>query len=63
LIKNKTLKILDISHNQIKEDSYSIISEALKQNHDLIEFRITGNEMRLDIDGNLFLPVNIKQDQ
>lgn len=61
-MKNKTLRILDISHNQIKDKNAQILIDALKDNHDLIELRITGNEMRMDIDGNLLKPMNVFKD-
>ena len=35
----------------------------MKDNHDLIELRITGNELRLDIDCNLWKPLNVKEDR
>lgn len=61
-IKNKTLRILDISHNQIKDKNAEILIDALKDNHELIELRITGNELRMDIDGNLFKPMDVFKD-
>lgn len=60
--KNKTLRILDISHNQIIEKYTDILGNALKGNHDLIELRITGNDMRMDIDGNLLKPISVFKD-
>lgn len=61
-MKNKTLRILDIAHNQIKDKNAQILVDALKDNHDLIELRITGNELRMDIDGNLLKPLNVFKD-
>lgn len=61
-MKNKTLRILDISHNQIKDKNAEILIDALKDNHELIELRITGNELRMDIDGNLFKPMDVFKD-
>lgn len=55
--------MLDISQNQIKKDDAEILIESLKDNHDLIELRITGNELRLDIDCNLWKPLNVKEDR
>jgi len=39
------------------------LASCLKENHDLIEFRVAGNQMRLDIDGNLRKPLSVSDDQ
>lgn len=43
--------MLDVSHNDIGVSCYKFLAENLAENHDLIEFRLTGNSLRLDIDG------------
>lgn len=51
LKNNKTLKMLDISFNDIKVNCYEYLASNLAENHDLIELRLAGNQLRLDIDG------------
>lgn len=60
---NKTLKMLDIAQNQIMSSDADILIESLKENHDLIELRVTGNQLRIDIDSNLYKPLTVKEDR
>lgn len=60
---NKTLKMLDIAQNQIMSTDADILIESLKENHDLIELRVTGNQLRIDIDCNLYKPLTVKEDR
>jgi len=61
---NFQLYQLDISHNDInlKADSINKISECLSKNHTLTGLHVTGNDLRIDIDGTLLQPYQSNKD-
>jgi len=50
---NTSLSQLDISHNGIKNSERNYFAEKLTNNHTLIGLHLSGNEMKLDISGNI----------
>jgi len=51
---NTTLKHLDISHNMITSKHFTEFIESIKQNHTLVGLHVLGNEITIDMDGNLW---------
>lgn len=53
LSTNTSLHHLDLSQNSIKKSEQNVFFTNLRNNHTLIGFHLTGNEICLDLDGNV----------
>lgn len=62
LAENKLLYQLDISHNDIKLNSehFEYFTSCLDKNHSITGLHITGNDMRIDIDGRVLSQLGVK---